>query len=48
MVEYWRCGEFAAGIYPHPDGIRVVSKFITDVVKDPSYPRSVVIKLEGC
>jgi len=48
MVEYWRRGEFVAGIYPHQDGIRIVSKFITGVAEDPSYPQAVVIKLEGC
>jgi len=29
MVEYWRDGKFIAGIYPHQDGIRVVSKYMT-------------------
>lgn len=48
MVEYWRRGKFVAGIYPHQDGIRIVSKFITGVSEDPSYPQTVVIKLEGC
>jgi hypothetical protein len=48
MVEYWRRGQFVAGIYPHQDGIRVVSKFITGVSEDPGHPRSVIIKLEGC
>ena len=48
MVEYWRDGKFAAGIYPRQDGIRIVSKFITGVAEDPGYPQAVVIKLEGC
>ncbi|GAG80911.1 unnamed protein product [marine sediment metagenome] len=48
MVEYWRRGEFVAGIYPHQDGIRVVSKFITGVAEDLDYPRAVIILLEGC
>lgn len=49
MVEYWRRGEFVAGIYPHRDGIRIVSRFITGVAEDPGWPpQSVVIKLEGC
>lgn len=34
MVECWRDGKFVAGIYPHEDGIRIVSKYITDVVKE--------------
>lgn len=33
-VECWRDGKFVAGIYPHEDGIRIVSKFITDVYKE--------------
>lgn len=39
MVEYWRDGKFIAGIYPHQDGIRIVSKFMTDVSKEtePAY-----------
>lgn len=48
MVEYWHRGKFVAGIYPHQDGLRIVSKFIIGVAEDPSQPRSVVIKLEGC
>jgi len=33
-VECWRDGKFVAGIYPHQDGIRIVSKFITDISKE--------------
>ena len=33
-VECWRDGKFVAGIYPHQDGIRIVSKFITDIIKE--------------
>jgi len=29
MVEVWRDGTFVAGIYPHEDGIRIVSKYMT-------------------
>ncbi len=38
-VECWRDGKFVAGIYPHQDGIRIVSKFMTDVSKEaePAY-----------
>ena len=46
MVEYWREGKFIAGIYPHQDGLRVVSKYLVGVDKDPSYPPAAVIKLE--
>lgn len=46
MVEYWRRRKFIAGIYPHQDGIRVVSKFITGVETDSSYPQAVIIRLE--
>ncbi|MDP3052264.1 MAG: hypothetical protein Q8N42_02030 [bacterium] len=35
MVEYWRNGKFAAGIYADQCGIRVVSKFMVDVSKEP-------------
>ena len=34
MVECWRDGVFVAGIYPHLDGIRIVSKYMTDVAKE--------------
>ncbi len=39
MVEYWRGKEFVAGIYPHKDGIRIVSKYMTGVSKEekPAY-----------
>ncbi|GAI80039.1 unnamed protein product, partial [marine sediment metagenome] len=51
-VEFWRDGKFAAGIYPHQDGIRIVSKFMTDVIKEaePAYAggqwlHSAIVKL---
>jgi len=34
VVEVWRNGVFIAGVYPHEDGIRVVSKYMTDVIKE--------------
>lgn len=35
VVECWRDGVFIAGIYPHQDGIRIVSKFMTNVEMEP-------------
>ena len=46
MVEYWRDGEFIAGIYPHQDGIRVVSKYLDGVNMEPCYPLAAIIKLK--
>jgi len=46
MIEYWRDGKFVAGIYPHQDGIRVVSKYLVGVDEDASFPPAAVIKLE--
>ena len=39
MVECWQNGVFVAGIYPHEDGIRIMSKYMTDVLKEeePGY-----------
>ena len=34
MVECWQDGLFVAGIYPHQDGVRVVSKYLTGVAKE--------------
>ena len=34
MVEYWRNGHFVAAIYPHQDGLRIVSKYMTDVARE--------------
>jgi len=34
MVECWRDGKFVAAIYHHRDGIRIVSKYMTDVSKE--------------
>ncbi|MBA7680485.1 hypothetical protein ES703_88802 [subsurface metagenome] len=34
MVEYWRDGKFVAAIYPHQDGIRIVSKYMTGVIEE--------------
>jgi len=44
-IECWRDGVFVAGFYPHQDGIRIVSKFMTDVTKEAHYPPSIIIKL---
>jgi len=46
MIEYWRDGKFIAGIYPHRDGIRIVSKYLAGVDEDHSCPPAAVIKLE--
>lgn len=45
MVEYWLNGKFIAGIYPHQDGIRVVSKHLLGVDEDHGYPPAAIIKL---
>ncbi|GAI95508.1 unnamed protein product [marine sediment metagenome] len=37
MVEFWRDGVFVAGIYPHEDGIRIVSKYIDGVELHVAY-----------
>lgn len=34
VVECWRDGVFIATLYPHQDGIRIVSKYMTDVVRE--------------
>ncbi|MBA7468393.1 hypothetical protein ES707_03641 [subsurface metagenome] len=48
MIECWRDEKFVAGIYPHQDGLRIVSKFMTEVSKDPTVVGvpSAVIKLK--
>ena len=46
MIECWRDGVFVAGIYPHQDGIRIVSKYLDGVSEDPSIPPAAVIKLK--
>ena len=52
-VECWREGVFVAGIYPHQDGIRIVSKYMTEVLREtePTMARgdwlpSAIIKLK--
>ena len=44
MVEFWRDGQFVAGIYPHEDGIRIVSKYLDGVEHEVGMPSSIVIK----
>jgi hypothetical protein len=34
-----------AGIHPHEDGIRIVSKYIDGVEHEPGYPPAVVVQL---
>ena len=45
MVEFCRDGVFVAGIHPHEDGIRIVSKYIDGVEHEPGYPPAVVVQL---
>lgn len=52
IVECWRDGVFVAAVYPHEDGIRVISKYMTEVTREnePSMARgewlpSAIIKL---
>lgn len=45
MVECWRDGVFVAGVYPHEDGIRIVSKYMLDVSREADWPPMAVIKL---
>lgn len=47
MAEVWRDGVFVAGVYPHEDGIRIVSKYLVGVEQEPVYPPAVVIRLSG-
>ena len=46
MVECWRDGVFVAGIYPHRDGIRIVSKYMTRVEQETGLPPAAVVKLK--
>jgi len=34
MVECWRDGRFVACIYPHQEGIRIISKYLADVSRE--------------
>ncbi len=45
MIEFWRDGQFVAGIYPHQDGIRVVSKYMTGVSEEAGLPPAAIIFL---
>jgi hypothetical protein len=45
MVEYWRDGVFIAGIYPHLDGIRVVSKFMVGLRPEVGWPPAVILEI---
>lgn len=45
VVECWRDGLFVVGVYPHEDGLRIVSKYMQDVTKETDWPPSVIIKL---
>ena len=45
MVEYWRGKEFVGGIYPHEDGLRIVSKYMIGVREELGSPQTAVIML---
>jgi len=34
LVECWRDGKLVAGIYPHQEGIRIISKYLADVSRE--------------
>jgi len=44
MVEVWREGEFIAGIYPHDEGLRVVSKHLDGAEHESARPPAIIIK----
>ena len=44
MVEYWRGKEFVACIYPHEDGIRIVSKYLDGVEHEAGNPPAMIIR----
>ena len=44
-VEFCRDGVFVAGIYPHEDGIRIVSKYMDGIKHEPGHPPAVVLQL---
>lgn len=44
MVEFWRDGQLVAGIYPHEDGIRIVSNYLDGVEHEVGMSPSIVIK----
>ena len=43
MTEVFSDDVFVAGIYPHEDGIRIVSKYLGTVRRDDEYPPAVVV-----
>ena len=45
VVECWQDGVFVVGVYPHEDGIRIVSKYMLDVSREDGWPPSAIIKL---
>ena len=47
MVEVWKDGELIAGVYGHDDGIRIVSKYLDGVDREPNFPPAIVIKLSS-
>ena len=44
MVEVWRDDTFAASIYGHEDGMRIVSKYLDGVEHQVAMPPSIVIR----
>ena len=55
VFECWRDGVFVAAIYPHQDGLRIVSKYMTDLVKEEEtvfhgleWLPSAIVKLGAC
>lgn len=44
MVEFWRDGQFVAGIYPHEDGLRIASKYLDGVEHEAGTPPGIVVK----
>ena len=43
MIEVWRDGVFIAGIYSHPDGIKIVSKYLDGVAHESGMPLGLIV-----
>ncbi len=46
VVECWRDGQFVATVYGHEDGLRIVSKYMSLVVKEDETPPAAVVHLK--
>lgn len=47
VCEVWEGSRFVGAIYPHADGVHIVSKYLNGTLPTAGFPPGVIVKLNG-